>query len=87
MSSHYFQGNKEHPQHISVGGIVVNDQKQICAHKFHEDQLAPYLEGENIGADVYLLMRETVDPNESLENAFHRGLMEEFGIKAKLFGG
>jgi ADP-ribose pyrophosphatase YjhB (NUDIX family) len=34
--------------------------------------------------EFYLLMRETVEPNEPLEHAAHRGLMEEFGATAEL---
>ncbi len=29
-------------------------------------------------------MRKTIEPNEYLENVLHRGLMEEFGVEAKL---
>lgn len=34
--------------------------------------------------DFYILMRETLEPKETLEHALHRGLMEEFGIEAEI---
>ncbi len=80
----YFQGNSEHPKHISVGAIVLNDKNEICCHHF--DSVKTDFQGywkEQHLEDFYILMRETVEPNETLESALHRGLMEEFGIEAE----
>lgn len=83
----YYGGNKNHPQHISVGAVVFNDKKQICANKIEKEKIIGYLAGYEVDKvkDInYLLMRETLHPNETLEQALHRGLLEEFGIKAKM---
>ncbi len=34
--------------------------------------------------DLYLLLRETIEPHESIEETLHRGLMEEFGLKGEM---
>lgn len=79
----YFQGNYSHPQHISVGGILLNEKKEICCHHFYTKDLKGYWNEEGLD-DFYILMRETLEPNETLEHALHRGLQEEFGATAKL---
>jgi hypothetical protein len=82
--SNYFQGNSEHPQHLSVGAVLINDKKEICVHHFNNPELLKgYWTDEGL-VDFYLLMRETVEPNETLEHALARGLMEEFGVTAEL---
>ncbi|MBI2043033.1 NUDIX domain-containing protein [Candidatus Pacearchaeota archaeon] len=78
MSKNYFIGNNEHPQHLSVGAVVLNNKNEICIHHFLNYPLQDKV------VDFYLLMRETVNPDETLEEALHRGLEEEFGIKAIL---
>lgn len=81
----YFQGNSEHPQHISVGAVVINEAGEVCCHHF--DSTKGKYEGywkEQGLENFYILMRETIEPNETLEQALHRGLMEEFGIEAEL---
>ena len=78
MKGTYFQGNKEHPQHLSAGAILVNDKGQVCCHHFFAKDLKGYWTDEGLD-DFYLLMRETPEPGESLESAVTRGLMEEFG--------
>lgn len=81
----YFQGNSEHPRHISVGAVVLNDKNEVCCHHF--DSTKGKYEGywkETGLENFYILMRETIEPNETLEQALHRGLMEEFGIEAEL---
>jgi len=79
----YLQGNSEHPAHVSVGAVVRNANGEICCHHFIKDNLSGYWVDENLD-DFYLLMRETMHPNETLEEALHRGLMEEFGITTTL---
>lgn len=76
MPKNYFQGNAKRPFHLSVGAIVFNDQGKIACHHVREFDGKP-VEG-------YVMMRETVEPGESLEKALARGLQEEFGIKAQL---
>lgn len=81
----YFQGKSSHPQHISVGAIVLNGKKEVCCHHFDttKGKFKGYWQEEGL-EDFYILMRETIEPEETLEHALHRGLMEEFGIEAEL---
>lgn len=70
-TDNYFQGNSSHPSHLSVGAVVVSGDDAICCHHFQF-------------ADFYILMRETVQPNETFEQALTRGLLDEFGARAKV---
>ncbi|MFA6270181.1 MAG: NUDIX hydrolase [Candidatus Paceibacterota bacterium] len=82
----YFQGNSKHPQHISVGAILLNEKNEICCHHFDPQNVdfTGYWRDQNIDSEFYILMRETVEPNETLEETLHRGLKEEFGAEAEL---
>lgn len=71
--------SKENPYHISVGAVVVNDKNEICCHYFDKISIGGFL-----FEDIYILMRETIEPNESIEQCLERGLREEFGMKAEL---
>jgi len=83
MTTTYFQGNSLHPQHISVGAILVNEKGEVCCHHFFTKDLKGYWADEKLD-DFYILMRETIEPDESLEHALHRGLQEEFGATGEL---
>lgn len=76
----YFKGTIQNPYHISIGAIVKNSEGKICCHYFNK------ISHKSIGMmeDIVLLMRETLEPNESIESCLARGLMEEFGMEAKL---
>lgn len=76
----YFAASKDHPYHVSIGAVMRNAEGKICCHHFDK------LDVKSIGVfeDLYLLMRETIEPGESIEQCLHRGLMEEFGATAKL---
>ena len=84
-TTNYFQGNSKHPQHISVGAVVLNDKNKICCHHFDSKtfDFKGYWKDQHL-EDFYILMRKTVELGETLENTLYRGLMEEFGIEAKL---
>lgn len=71
----YFQGTEESPAHISVGAVLRNNAGEIACH---------YFDNFNLFKDFYLLMRETIEPNESIETCLMRGLQEEFGAVATL---
>ncbi len=75
--SNYYISTKEHPYHLSVGAIVVNDRGEVLCHHFHSIDVP----GTTF-KDLYLLIRESLDPNETLEAAVHRGLLEEAGVEA-----
>lgn len=79
----YYQGNAGHPQHFSVGAVLVNQNGEICCHHFLAKDLEGYWPDAGLD-DFYLLMRETIEPGESLEAAVARGLREEFGATAEL---
>ncbi len=82
MTGTYFQGNSLHPQHISVGAVLVNEKGEICCHHFYTKDLEGYYKDEGLD-DFYILMRETIEPNETLEGALKRGVMEEFGAEGE----
>lgn len=76
----YFQGTVTHPYHVSIGAVVLNEEGKVCCHYFKS------LETKATGTleNFYLLMRETIEPHESIEDCLARGLQEEFGITASL---
>lgn len=80
MNHNYFQGTPAHPYHISIGAIVRNGEGKICCHYFKK------VTAPTIGTleDFVLLMRETIEPHETIEACLARGLMEEFGMRAEL---
>lgn len=80
MNKNYFQGTTTHPYHISIGGVVRNEEGKICCHYFDS------ITHESVGTltNFVLLMRETIEENETIEECLARGLMEEFGIVANL---
>lgn len=81
MSQNYFQMSESNPYHISIGAVVRSAEGKICAHYF--TSIFDKHSGKTI-EDLYLLMRETIEPNESIEICLARGLMEEFGMEARL---
>ncbi|HRV76395.1 MAG TPA: NUDIX hydrolase, partial [Candidatus Saccharimonadales bacterium] len=72
----YFQGRSDHPYHLSVGAVLLNDKNEVACHYFVD---APV-----IGGEVCILMRESVEDGEVLEEALARGLMEEFGAMGNI---
>lgn len=83
QNSNYYQGNSEHPRHLSVGAVVLNDQGEVCVHHIYKDKLEGYWSEQEVD-DAFILMRETIVPGEDLERAVHRGVVEEFGIKGEI---
>ena len=74
--TNYFKHSKENPFHLSVGGVALNSQGEVLVHFW------PHMDVKDlmaVGDNVYLLMRETVEMGETLEQALNRGFMEEFG--------
>ncbi|MFA5107460.1 MAG: NUDIX hydrolase [Patescibacteria group bacterium] len=75
--SNYYISTKEHPYHLSVGAVVINDKSEVLCHHFHSIEVP----GTTF-KDLYLLVRESLEPDESLEAAVRRGLLEEAGVEA-----
>lgn len=69
----YYKGDIHAPYHLSIGAAVVNDRGEVCCHYFNE------IDGHK---DFYILMRETLEMGETIDEALARGLMEEFGMVA-----
>lgn len=81
MNRNIFKSSKEFPFHISVGAVLTNTDGLVCCHFYKRSDLPLESEGKS---DLYLLMRETIEPNETLEDAITRGLQEEFGAEGEL---
>ena len=71
----YFAGQIGLPNHLSIGAVVVRGDGKVCCHHFVE---------KSGYKDLYILMRETIEPDETIVQALARGLHEEFNIEAKL---
>jgi len=74
----YYQGRIDHPWHLSVGAVVLNERNEVCCHYF---KAIKHKSWEETFKDFYTLMRETIEMGETIEQTLHRGLMEEFGIE------
>jgi hypothetical protein len=70
----FFQASKKQPYHLSIGAVLFDQNGRIACHHFSE-----ILGHKNI----YILMRESVEDNESPLTTLHRGLKEEFGAIAQ----
>lgn len=71
--SPFFQASKNQPYHLSIGAILFNQEGLIACHHFKE------ILGHK---DIYILMRESMEDNETPLMTLHRGLKEEFGATA-----
>lgn len=75
----YFQSSTDSPFHLSVGALVFNKDNKILVHRFDSG-----LAGNPFPRDIYTLIRETMEPGETIEAALARGIKEEAGSEAKL---
>lgn len=76
-----YKATAELPYHLAVGAVVINESNEVCVHHYKDIDDAPsgtYYE------DVYTLMRETMENNESLEEAVLRGVGEGFGLTGEI---
>ena len=69
----FFQASEKQPYHISVGAVLFNEEGLVACHHFEE------VMGQK---DIYILMRESMEDDETILTTLHRGLQEEFGAKA-----
>ena len=77
----YYRGDATHPYHLSVGALVMDKEGLIACH--HYDELAYWNLPKGSGG-CYVLMRETLEIGETIEQALHRGAMEEFGMTIRV---
>lgn len=66
----FFQASQNQPYHLSIGAVLFDEQGNIACHHFEE------MFGQK---DLYILMRESMENDESPLMTLHRGLKEEFG--------
>lgn len=69
----FFSASQEQPYHISVGAVLFDASGRIACHHFEE------ILGQK---EVYILMRESMENDETIFSTLHRGLLEEFGATA-----
>ncbi|KND47899.1 MAG: hypothetical protein AB199_04045 [Parcubacteria bacterium C7867-004] len=80
--SNLFQYVGGNPFHISVGAVLVNNESKICVHKMSKETLAPEVQAMIGNLDeIYILMRESLEEGETLDQAVLRGIKEEFGAE------
>jgi ADP-ribose pyrophosphatase YjhB (NUDIX family) len=77
----FFKSTKESPYHLSVGAVLVDTEGNIACHYFKKFQATNEDQKYN---DFYILMRETVEAGEGLEEAVLRGIKEEFGATGEI---
>jgi hypothetical protein len=70
----FFQARHSQPYHLSIGAVLFDQHGRIACHHF-EDIFGI--------KDVYILMRESMENDETIHMTLARGLKEEFGATAK----
>ena len=70
----FFQAGPTHPYHLSIGAVLFDQNGRIACHHFKE--ILGY-------EDIYILMRESMEDDETPLMTLHRGLKEEFGATAQ----
>lgn len=66
----FFQASKRQPYHLSIGAVLFDQKGRIACHHFKE--IAGF-------KNVYILMRESMENDETPLMTLRRGLKEEFG--------
>lgn len=69
----FFQATRAAPYHLSIGAVLFNPEGKVACHHFKE------IFGHK---DLYILMRESMEDDETPFMTLHRGLREEFGATA-----
>ena len=81
MSKSLFKSTQESPYHLSVGAVFHDGKGKVSCHYFKEF----FISDENTTySDFRILMRETIEADESLEQAVLRGIKEEFGSTGEI---
>lgn len=68
-----FGASQKQPYHLSIGAVLFDQEGRVACHHFEE------ILGHR---DIYILMRESMENDETPLMTLHRGLMEEFGATA-----
>lgn len=68
-----FKASQQQPYHLSIGAVLFDEQGRIACHHFKE------IFGQK---DIYILMRESMENDETPIMTLTRGLREEFGATA-----
>lgn len=74
QSTPFFQASQKQPYHLSIGAVLFDQAGRIACHHFQE------ILGQK---DVYILMRESMENDETPLMTLERGLKEEFGATAQ----
>lgn len=74
QSPPFFQASQKQPYHLSIGAVLFDQNGYIACHHFQE------ILGHK---DIYILMRESMENDETPLTTLHRGLKEEFGATAQ----
>jgi NUDIX domain len=74
QSTPFFQASQKQPYHLSIGAVLFDKNGYIACHHFQE------IFGHK---DIYILMRESMENDETPLMTLHRGLKEEFGATAQ----
>jgi len=78
-TSNYFSHSHNGRYHLSVGAVVFNEDGKVLVHRFDGE-----LPENPFSRTVYTLIRETMEPHETIEFALARGIKEETGSEAEL---
>lgn len=70
----FFRASPKYPYHLSIGAVLFDEEGRIACHHFKE--ILGY-------QNIYILMRETMENDETVIETLHRGLKEEFGASAE----
>lgn len=78
----FYQHTLPQPFHLSVGALVFNEEYKICTHHLFIEDVPESLHFLGGGLSEWChVMRESLESEETLEEAIHRGVEEEFGMK------
>lgn len=78
-----YRQSQTNQYHISVGVVLYNEQKEILVHKYDTNKIPEHLQFLAGGLEMgYTLLRESIEPGETLLAAIERGLQEEFSATA-----
>ena len=74
MIKNYYQGIQVFPAHLSAGAVLITDRNEVCSLHFDTISVPQFSHLR----DFSILMRETMEMWETLEEAVLRGIREEF---------